>query len=147
MYDASTEAFRILGELPQNVDAQMEVMERFTVLLYDRTSSVGEVNQARKVLFSQCGRKIENIPPTRAALLQYIKRDAYQAGYIWSPATVREPHLPSHEDGSWKLKDGILTGQTCLKNQLPSRNYFDVDAKKDAKDTADVLRQACHTLL
>ena len=33
IHDASTEAFRTLVDLPQNVDAQMEVMERFTVLM------------------------------------------------------------------------------------------------------------------
>ena len=64
MYDALTEAFKTLGDLPQNVDTQMEVKERFTVMLYDHTSSAGEVNLARKVLFRQCGRTIENIPPT-----------------------------------------------------------------------------------
>ena len=44
-------------------------------------------------------------------------------------------------------KGGILTGRTCLKHQLPARNYFDVGAKKDAEDTANVLGQACHALL
>ena len=133
MYDTSTEALQTLGDLPQNVDTEMEVKERFTVVLYDHTSSAGEVILARKVLFSQCGRTIENIPPTQAALLQHIKRAAYQAGYIWSPAIIGEPHLPSPGDGGWKLK-------TCLKNQLSSRNYFDVGAKKGSKGHCRCLR-------
>lgn len=72
-YDTITRAFRILGELPHNVDDQMTDVERFTVLLCDRASNAVEVNQARKELFSQRGRAIENIPPTQAALLQHTR--------------------------------------------------------------------------
>ena len=46
-------------QLKQNVDTQMEVKKRFTDMLYDNTSSAGEVNQAHLELFSQCGKTIE----------------------------------------------------------------------------------------
>ena len=41
-----------------------------------------EVNQAGKFLFGKGSRKIENIPPKQAALIQHIKRAVYQAGHI-----------------------------------------------------------------
>ena len=49
----------------------MAVIERFVVLLYDRTSAVVEVNQARKELFSKKARSLIKIPTTRAALQQH----------------------------------------------------------------------------
>ena len=44
------------------------------VLLYDRTSIQGSVNEARKELFTRKGRAIDAIPPTQVALMQHIKR-------------------------------------------------------------------------
>ena len=43
------------------------------VLLYDWTSSIMEVNAARKELFTQKSSSLENLPPTQAALKQHIK--------------------------------------------------------------------------
>ena len=45
----------------------MEVLERYVVLMYDRTSEATEVNDARRQLFTQTSRTLENIPPTQAA--------------------------------------------------------------------------------
>lgn len=60
----------------------MAVIERFVVLLYDRTSAIVEVNQARKDLFSEKAGNLENIPPTRVALEQHIMRAGFQGAYI-----------------------------------------------------------------
>ena len=59
-------------------DACFEMLERFVVLMYDRTSQITEVNTQRQALFSRRGRSIENIPPTQAALRQHILRATYQ---------------------------------------------------------------------
>ena len=45
----------------------------FVVLMYYQTSECMELNEARKHLFSQKSRTLENIPPTQAALKQQIK--------------------------------------------------------------------------
>ena len=45
-------------------------IERFVVLLYDRTSETVCVNEARMELFVQKGRYIDHIPPESSALLQ-----------------------------------------------------------------------------
>lgn len=51
--------------MPTDVDEMcMAVIERFVVLLYDRTSNLLDVNQARKELFSKKSRSIESIPPS-----------------------------------------------------------------------------------
>ncbi|KAG0696019.1 hypothetical protein GWK47_026672 [Chionoecetes opilio] len=45
----------------------MSLLERFVVLMYDRTSDTMEVNDARKQLFAHKSRALENIAPTQAA--------------------------------------------------------------------------------
>ena len=52
----------------QNVLDAMPVLERFVVLAYDRTSQCQRVSDARKVLFAQKGRTLENIS---LLLMQY----------------------------------------------------------------------------
>ncbi|MGH0153333.1 UNVERIFIED_CONTAM: hypothetical protein FKN15_028536 [Acipenser sinensis] len=56
-----------------HIDSTISVLERFVVLLYDRTSDTMKVIDARKQLFTQKSRSLENIPPTQAALKQHIK--------------------------------------------------------------------------
>ena len=46
----------------------MSLLEQFVVLMYDRTSDLVKVNDARKWLFTQRSRSLENIPLTQAAL-------------------------------------------------------------------------------
>lgn len=77
----------------------------FVVLLYDRTSSLEHVNEARKELFTKKSRTIDRLPPTQAALIQHIKRAAYQAGHCWAQVMIAAPELPSPGDWGWKRKD------------------------------------------
>ena len=46
----------------------LENIDRFIVGMYCRPCSVSGVNEARKELFAQGYRTMENIPPTKAAL-------------------------------------------------------------------------------
>ena len=54
-FDDITSAFCALAATPDvsAIDDRMEPLERFVILLYDRTSSQESVNQARKQLFTQ----------------------------------------------------------------------------------------------
>jgi len=66
-----TEAFEELLHMPAEISEEtMALLERFVVLMYDRTSDSLQVNDARKQLFTQRSRSrtLENIPPTQAAL-------------------------------------------------------------------------------
>ncbi|KAK3731849.1 hypothetical protein QZH41_020219, partial [Actinostola sp. cb2023] len=107
LYPEVTAAFLLLAASPTAVsDTCMQHLERFVVLLYDRTSSKLTVNEARKQMFAQKGRALEAIPPSRAALVEHTKRAAYQAGYCWGQALKPRPVLPSPEKWGWTLSEG-----------------------------------------
>ena len=61
---------------------------------------------------SQKGRPMDGLPPSQAALVEHIKRAAYQAGHVWAQMFVAVPTLPSPgewgwlqtTEGSWKVK-------------------------------------------
>jgi len=95
--------------------SSMSLLERFVVLLYDRTSDLVKVNDARKWLFTQRSRSLENIPPTQAALRQHIKRASYQAN-CWNMALTLIPELPSPKDWGWWKDD---TGWHPIWTTLP----------------------------
>lgn len=102
-----TEAFLQLATGPSDVPGNIvATIERFVVLLYDRTSTCTEVNQARQKLFAKKGRSLEGIPPTRAALEEHVKRAAYQAGHCWGQTLVPHCTLPSPSDWGWVENDG-----------------------------------------
>ena len=69
-------------------------LERFTVVLCNKTSNLECVNEARMELFCQRNRPMESIPPTKDALLQHLKRVTYQAG-IWTISELTEQNRPS----------------------------------------------------
>ena len=50
---------------------QFVVLQRFVVLMYDKTSVWESTNEARR-LFSKKNKSIENLPPTEDALQQHI---------------------------------------------------------------------------
>ena len=59
----------------------MLTIERFVILLYDRTSMCTDINKARQKLFTK-RTNVKAIPPTKAALEQHVKRAVYQGGYV-----------------------------------------------------------------
>ncbi|KAK4312975.1 hypothetical protein Pmani_015640 [Petrolisthes manimaculis] len=105
--DEVTTAFCALAATPTipTVEDYMDQLERFVILLYDRTSSQEHANEARKHLFTRGGRSIEAIPPTREALRQHRKRAAYQAGYCWGQMMICTPELPSPSEWGWVQSD------------------------------------------
>ncbi len=105
-YGDVTPAFCALvaGPSSQSIEEWMGPLERFVVLLYDRTSSQECVNGARKQLFTQKGRAIDGLPPTQDALIQHIKRAAYQADHCWAQMMVAAPELPPPSEWGWNKK-------------------------------------------
>ena len=104
-YDDVTPAFCFLAATRESVESVIKPLERFVILLYDRTSTLDCVNQARKQLFTQKGRPIEGLPPTKAALILHTKLVAYQAGYCWSQVMIAAPELPPPSDWGWTRKE------------------------------------------
>ena len=88
-YQNVTKAFLDLSTGPEIVDSEtLNLLERFVVLLYDKTSGCKSVNELREELFTR-GRSIDKIPPTAGALIQHGRRTAYQGGHCWGKATSK----------------------------------------------------------
>ena len=101
VYPEVTEAFEELMHVADPIsDRTLEVIERFVVLMYSRTSDLSRVNDARKQLFAQKSRSLENIPPTQAALVQHLKRAFYQCN-CWNMCLSADPQLPDPSDWGW----------------------------------------------
>ena len=118
----------------------MDALERFVVLLYDRNSSQEHVNECRKHLFTQTGRSIDALRPTREALKQHIKRAAYQAGYCRGQMMVSKPELPSSSDWGWVHTDN---GWDIYWTTLPQateacRQLLRCGCKKECRGRASV---------
>ena len=74
----------------QTSEMSILLLERFVILMYDKTTECFGVNEARKKVFIHKPKSLENIPPTKAALEQHIKRSSLQA-HRWSQALVENP--------------------------------------------------------
>ena len=104
---ALTNALLMLGNGPKVIpDDAMNIIERFVVLLFDRTSTCDKVNDARRKLFPRKN-SVEQIPPTRAALMEHVKRAVYQGGHIWGKTLLPDPVLPSPTDWGWVKREGL----------------------------------------
>ena len=94
-------SFQSLSSAPH--DILLEVMakiERFIILLYDRTSTSTDIDQARRKLFAK-RHNMQSIPPTKAALKEHVKRTVYQGGHVWGQMLVWTPELPSPCKWGW----------------------------------------------
>ena len=99
-----TDAILRIIDNPDTIsDFSMNIIERFVILLYDLTSSKTSVNACRKELFASKGRTMENLPPTKDALTQHIKRAVHQAVHIWNQAISRTPIEYNYSDWGWEL--------------------------------------------
>ena len=103
-YEEATETFMYLANHPfehLNTDTEhFRIMERLTVVLYDRTCPRNSANEAREELFCRKSRCMDRIPPTQNALLQHARRAIYQAG-IWTTSTQTQQMLPSPQEFAW----------------------------------------------
>ena len=65
-----------LSSAPDQIPKEdMDTIERFVILLYDRTSTCQDVDKARKKLFTR-RHNVELIPPTKAALEEHYTAHA-----------------------------------------------------------------------
>jgi len=96
-----TKAFEDLMLMEGSInDLSLSLLERFVVLLYDCTNDLVTVNNARKWLFTQKSRSLENIPSTQEALKQHIKRASYQV-HCWIMAVIQIPEFPNPAESGW----------------------------------------------
>ena len=71
-YEDITRTFTCIAEQPfqpLTIESELfEKLERFTCVLYDKSSTVTNVNELRQEMFSRQSKMIENIPPTQVNL-------------------------------------------------------------------------------
>ena len=99
-YQEGTDVFRSLSKTPtaDKLSNAITTIQRFVILMYDRTSANEDVSDARKTMFTPKGRALEKIPPTSTALVQHTKRTVYQGGHCWGRCVQSSPVLPSPSD-------------------------------------------------
>ena len=82
----------------------MKIIERFVILMYDKTSRCTDIDKARRKMFAK-RLKAEQIPPTFDALELHLRRAIYQGGYVWAQALLTQPVLPSQTGWVWTKDD------------------------------------------
>ena len=92
------------SELNENSE-HMQVLERFTVLMYSKTCNAETVNEARQRLFTHNLKSLENIPPTKAALYQHTRRVVLVTSFIWHRALNRQLCLPTFDGYGWEWNE------------------------------------------
>ena len=73
--------------------------------IYVCTNSKVNIDEARQELFTMKGQSMDAIPPTRAALLQHIRRAVYQGGHCWGKMLQATIGMPP----PWRLGMGRPT--------------------------------------
>ena len=68
-------------------DNAMHTVERFVVLLSDRTRTWNDTEKAREKLSTKKN-NVQLIPPTKASLDEHVKRVVYQGGHVWGSNTA-----------------------------------------------------------
>ena len=145
--DEVTATFHALHNAPASITEEAALsLERFTILLYDKTSESFDINEARQLLFTRKGRQMMSLPPTQAALRQHTKRAVLQGGYHWGLSMVKNRTLPSPADWGWEcqgkwqpvwtdLSHASASCQELLKCRCRSRCFDCVCAKSQLKCT------------
>ena len=108
--DEASDVFSKFSQYPPAVDDDdLKTLKKFVVMMYDRSSTADGVDDARMDMYARKQIPYEAIPPTRAALLQHVKRASYQgeAGCIWSQLIVCQPETQSPTDWGWTKKGDL----------------------------------------
>ena len=107
-YPEATEAFLYITEHPYEpidlTSSHFLTLERFTVILYHKVSTLLSVNETRRVLFCKKNKSLENLPPTQDALLQHARRAVFQEN-IWTTSLQNIQNVPTPEDWGWRKQE------------------------------------------
>ena len=96
LFENAAEVFHCLSSPCDNLtQSEIGILEEFAVIMYDRSSSTNKVNDASLDLFARKQHPYDGIPPSRAALVEHIKRSVLQAGHTWGQSLCKSPTLPS----------------------------------------------------
>ena len=74
-------------------------------MLYQSDTTLVTVNELRWWIFRSKQAEPERLPPTKAALIQAIKRAHFQC-IVWYNDTVPNPNIPSQSEYGWREEAG-----------------------------------------
>jgi hypothetical protein len=95
----ATSVFKQLSSQPADVESCLSKLERFTVLLYDRTSNKMTVNEARKQLFSKKGRQMQDLPLVKLLCYSMPNVQLSKAGIAGIWLCKHNRNCPAHQNG------------------------------------------------
>ena len=109
------------------------------------------MNEARLRMFTSGTKSLESIPPTQAALFQYVKRAILQSSFYWHQALSAQQEIPDFSRCGWQ-KDNTSSWQP-LRTTLDDASVacrpttmFIVVATRHAREDASAIEPACDTL-
>lgn len=142
-------------------------LERFTVVIYDKSNATAHVNKARRDLFTKHNRALENIPPTQVSTIypfhllifrRFIQnysshfrphcfnireelfiKQVY--GQVPRPNSMCHHQTPLGGKRLAKTVRGSHCGLLCLKQLKLAASYSSVHAKKDALGDVNASKQ------
>ena len=117
--------FQKLASAPVSVpEADIEEIERFVVVMYSRTSPAHKVNDARKQLFANSNRQIENVPQRRLLCLNTQKEQFTKQVMcgVRPYCVILSFHLLDYGVGKKKMDSGSPSGQHFPKHVKPVVN-------------------------
>jgi len=105
-----TAAFADLCDSDDQINPSIvAILERFTVIMYSRTSEALDVNSARRQLFAKTSCPLESLPPTSDALLLHTKRAFHQTVHCWKQSLILQPRIYDPCNWGWSNEDGTYT--------------------------------------
>lgn len=121
-FEDVTPALRTLAQTltAARIDGTLPTIERFVILMYDKEIPDDSLSKAKQTLFTQKGREIEQIPPTKDTLCQQVLGAAYQAGHVWGQALLKAPQLPNPEEFGRKLENPSAQWEVKWTNLPPA---------------------------
>jgi|SRR6218665_382799 len=98
-YPVATQAFLNLHEVTDEIDeATLCVLERFVIIMYDRTSEYTDLDTVCKHLFTKNSRVLELLPD---AFIQHVKHTVHQAVHCWGQCLQKQPQEHNPSDWGW----------------------------------------------
>ena len=138
--EETLEALGNLGEDPTIQEQTVIAIEHFICQLYVSGTCISSVKELRWSLFSKRQFMDEKLPPTKAALLQMIKRANYIA-MVWKQCRIAKPILPDPTSHGWfKEDDTLLPLPTTL---LPAPKAILELIRCGCKTTCSTARCSC----
>ena len=140
----ATEAFQSVMLHPDSMtEDAVSAIERYTGLLYNRTSNQTSLDAARMELFVKKGRGMDEIPPTKDAFHLYLRRSIFQGAFCWGRSLELQPDLPCPSEWGWCNLDGWQpVWSTLPRASLATRELLRCGCQKGCRNACRCRKAA-----